>query len=296
MTTSTDVRAIVTGASQGLGYAVAERFVAEGARVLLCARDGDALGAAAARAAGQRARRRTARRAGEPADVVGAADDVTRVVERTIAAFGGLDVLVCNAGVYGPIGPIEDVDWDEWVQAIEINLLRRGPVLPRGAAALPRAAVAARSSCSPAAARPSRCRASAPTPRRRRRVVRFGETLAEEVQGRRHRRQRGRARRAEHAAAGRGARGRAGAGRAGLLRAVARSRRRRAARRSRRGAALCAFLASAESDGITGRLISAVWDPWRELPGAARRARRHRHLHAAPHRPRGPRQGLGVAT
>ena len=33
-----------------------------------------------------------------------------------------------------------------------------------------------------------------------------------------------------------------------------------------RGAALCAFLLSAESDGISGRLLSAVWDPWRDLP------------------------------
>ena len=43
----------------------------------------------------------------------------------------------------------------------------------------------------------------------------------------------------------------------------------RAARRSRRGAALAVFLGSAESDGITGRLISAVWDPWADLPSVA---------------------------
>ena len=48
--------------------------------------------------------------------------DVTVVVERAIAEFGGLDVLVCNAGVHGPKGPIEDVDWHEWVQALNINL------------------------------------------------------------------------------------------------------------------------------------------------------------------------------
>src|SRR5205823_1162055 len=48
---------------------------------------------------------------------------VKRLLGRTERLFGRLDVLVCNAGVYGPIGPTEAVDWYEWVRAVEINLL-----------------------------------------------------------------------------------------------------------------------------------------------------------------------------
>ena len=54
--------------------------------------------------------------------------DVRRLVDEAIAAFGDVQVLVNNAGVYGPMGSIEDVDWASWVRAIEINLY--GSVLP----------------------------------------------------------------------------------------------------------------------------------------------------------------------
>ena len=60
------------------------------------------------------------------------------------------------------------------------------------------------------------------------------------------------------------------------------------------GAALAVFLGSAASDGITGRLLSAVWDPWDALPRASRRSRRDRRLHAAAHRPEGSRHGRGA--
>ena len=59
-----------------------------------------------------------------------------------------------------------------------------------------------------------------------------------------------------------------------------------------RAAELACFLASAASDGISGKLISAVWDPWPELP-AHRADLRVRRLHAAADRPRRPRAGLG---
>ena len=56
-----------------------------------------------------------------PADVSRPAD-MERLVAATLDRFGGLDVLMANAGVYGPKGPIEQIDWDDWVRAVEINL------------------------------------------------------------------------------------------------------------------------------------------------------------------------------
>ena len=49
--------------------------------------------------------------------------DVQKLVEHTQSSFGALDVLVCNAGVYGPKGSIDELDWESWVEAIFINLL-----------------------------------------------------------------------------------------------------------------------------------------------------------------------------
>ncbi len=50
-------------------------------------------------------------------------NDVDRLISAALTAFSQIHILVNNAGVYGPKGRIEDVDWDEWVRAIEINLL-----------------------------------------------------------------------------------------------------------------------------------------------------------------------------
>ena len=58
------------------------------------------------------------------------------------------------------------------------------------------------------------------------------------------------------------------------------------------GARLAVYLASAESDGITGKLISAQWDPWEKLARIQERLEQ-RHLYAAPHRAEGPRQKVG---
>ena len=140
---------LITGASQVSGLAVAERCVAGGADVALCARSREQLGRAAAalRAKAAKDQRVTAAVAdvSSPKEVEALVADATR-------ELGGLDGLVNNAGIYGPKGAIEDVDWAEWAKAMEINLsVGDGAPRPRRAPREPQHAGAARSSTSRAA-------------------------------------------------------------------------------------------------------------------------------------------------
>ena len=112
--------AVVTGASRGLGQVVAHVLLERGAHLVLAARDRETLDSVAIELE-SRARSTTQQIVSVAADVARPAD-VERLVRRTEHHFGRLDILVCNAGVYGPLGSIEDVDWTEWVKAIEINL------------------------------------------------------------------------------------------------------------------------------------------------------------------------------
>ena len=110
--------AIVTGASRGIGQAIAELFAAEGANLMICARN-------AAELEAQRQKLATAhpkaRIVTHHADVAKEAD-VDALFAAAVAAFGKVDIVVNNAGVYGPMGSIDTIDWGEWVQAIAINL------------------------------------------------------------------------------------------------------------------------------------------------------------------------------
>jgi NAD(P)-dependent dehydrogenase (short-subunit alcohol dehydrogenase family) len=110
--------ALITGASQGLGLAIARAFLAAGADVFLCAREAATLEEARAGLATEfGARRVIARRADVSVEA-----DAASVAHDALETFPHLQVLVNNAGIYGPMGPIEDVDWTMWVKALEINL------------------------------------------------------------------------------------------------------------------------------------------------------------------------------
>src|SRR5450759_1284684 len=253
--------AIVTGASQGLGLAIARAYVAAGARVAICGRDELVLSAA---------RRELEGLAGDPKRVVSEiADvaeeaDVQRLVARALAEFGRVDILVNNAGVYGPLGAIEEIDWAAWVRAIEINLLgsvllcrallphfkknRYGKIiqLSGGGATNPLPRISAYAASKAA-------------------IVRFGETLAEEVRdcgidvnaiapGALNTRLLD-----EVLSAGPG-----GVGESFYQRSL--KQKETGGAGLDLGADLAVFLASASSDGITGKLISAVWDPYTEFP------------------------------
>lgn len=252
--------ALITGASQGLGLAIAKAYVEAGASVMLCARDEETLGVAAreVQSCAGEGQRVLARRA----DVSREAD-VRQLVDEAVGSFGQLQILVNNAGVYGPMGPIEQVDWADWVRAMEINVY--GSVLPirqllphfkaqqygkivqlsGGGATNPLPRITAYAASKAA-------------------IVRFAESVALEVAGD------GidinsvapgalNTRMMEQLlAAGPDAVGQAFYER---MQKVARE----GGTPPETGAALAVYLGSAASDGVTGRLLSAVWDPWESL-------------------------------
>jgi len=108
--------AIVTGAGRGIGRAIARRFAAEGAAVLLAARTAEELKITAAEIteAGGRA-------AWFAADV-SRESDCEGILRATRERFGGADILVNNAGIYGPVKPIEEIMPAEWDAVVTSNL------------------------------------------------------------------------------------------------------------------------------------------------------------------------------
>jgi 3-oxoacyl-[acyl-carrier protein] reductase len=108
--------AIVTGASRGLGRAIAVELGREGARVCLCARGGEALETAAAEV-----RSLGAEAVAVVADVTSEGGPRT-VVDAALAAFGRIDILVNNVG--GSTGTsFEETGAEEWQRAIDLNLM-----------------------------------------------------------------------------------------------------------------------------------------------------------------------------
>lgn len=253
--------AIITGANQGLGLKIAHKYLHAGGHLMLCARNADLL-------------RQTSNELklmatpGQRVEVL-AADvsneaDVNNIVNQTINTFGSCHILVNNAGIYGPKGGIESLNWSDWVKTIEINVfgsvLMSRALLPHfkaqnygkiiqlsgGGATAPMPLVSAYAVSKAA-------------------IVRYVETLAEEVRG-----------------SGIDINAIApGALNTRMLdeileagpEKVGKEFYDRSLKQKESGGAgfdkaveLALFLASSASDGITAKLISAVWDRWDQWP------------------------------
>jgi 3-oxoacyl-[acyl-carrier protein] reductase len=252
---------LVTGASEGLGAEIAATLVRFGASVFLCARSADRLAARAERLRGEAVRGQTVDWARcDLAD----RQAVAALASEVLGRFPGLDGVINNAGTIGPMGPLEDNDLDAWGATLATNLI--GP-MALCAALLPHFKARGRGKI----VNLSGGGATQPMPgfsayaASKAALVRFTETLAEET------REFG----IDVNAIAPGALD------------TAMNRRVLAAGPERIGPAyharltelmgeggmpmgvaaeLCAWLCSAASDGITGRLIAAQWDPWRDLP------------------------------
>jgi NAD(P)-dependent dehydrogenase (short-subunit alcohol dehydrogenase family) len=249
--------ALITGASQGLGKEIARQFLAEGASLAICARGADHLESTRAELAA--AGGKIVARACD----VSSESEVNALVQFAEDALGPLDILVNNAGIYGPMGASETVDWQEWIRTIEINLY--GVLLPCRAL-IPQFKKAGRGKIVIL----SGGGATGPLPfisayaASKAAVVRLMETLAEELR--------------EYAidinAIAPGAlntrlldealaAGPDKLGEAFYRRAL--KQRESGGVPLEKGARLAVYLASAESHGISGKLISAQWDPWETL-------------------------------
>ena len=252
--------AIITGASQGLGLEIAMQYVAAGASVIICARDEGMLSKAAD------VLKRSASNDQVISHIVAdvaKSEAVDALIDFAIDKMGRIDILVNNAGIYGPKGPTDSVDWAQWVQAINVNLL--GSVLMcravithmkrQGYGKIVQLSGGGATNPLPNLSSYAVSKAG---------IVRFIETLAIEA--------------AEYAID-------ANAIAPGALNtrmldeilasdpeAVGKEFYERALQQKasggaglEKGARLAVFLGSADSDGITGKLISAIWDPWEEL-------------------------------
>jgi 3-oxoacyl-[acyl-carrier protein] reductase len=110
-------RALVTGASRGLGYAAAYVLACEGCQVAVNSHNESNVKSAADKLA-----------KGSGSKVIGLAGDMTdravpdKLVSSTVKAFGGLDILICNAGG-PPAGPFESFDENAWQEAIDLSFM-----------------------------------------------------------------------------------------------------------------------------------------------------------------------------
>jgi len=254
-------KAIITGASQGLGLSIAHKFILAGADIAICARNKKSLNNAKNKLKASSSKNQ---KIFSYVLDVSSEHDVKNIMGKILQDLGGCHILVNNAGILGPKNFIELNKWNDWVKTIEINLFGsilmcralikhfkkqgHGKIiqLSGGGATKPRPYFSAYSVSKTA-------------------IVRFCETLAEELRG-----------------TGIDVNCIApGALNTRMLnevlaagpRKVGKFNYKQALEQMKNGgdsldkaSDLAIFLASSESNGITAKLISSVWDNWKKWP------------------------------
>lgn len=247
--------ALITGGGRGIGKSVAELFSRHGAALMLCARS-----------AGELARTRDEiKQEGSsveifPADISRTAD-VNRLIAKMLDTFGKIDILVNAAGIYGAIGPAAGIDFEKWKATFEVNLFGTFSVIQSTLPAMIREGSGRIINFSGGGDGPLPNFSAYSTSKAA--VVRLTENLAEELKSY------GIAVNAIAPGAvntkilddalsagkelvgselyGRFLKQKEGGGVSPL-----------------KAAELCLFLASNESEGLTGKFVSAIWDDWNQ--------------------------------
>ena len=253
--------AIISGGSEGLGFEISKKFILAGASITICSRNKNNLKSAQFKL--KKLLNKNQKLLAISADV-SKEKDVAKVIKMTIQKLGNCSILVNNAGIYGPKNKIEKTNWKEWKKTIEINLfgsvlmcrglvdcfkkLKYGKIiqLSGGGATSPLPYLSAYAASKAA-------------------VVRFAETLAKEV--------------AEYNinvnSISPGPLNtkmldeiiKAGPDKVGLYtynKSI--DQKKSGGSPLSKASDLAVFLASPQSDGITGKLISAIWDKWEDWP------------------------------
>ena len=252
--------AIITGGSRGLGAVVAEVMWREGADLLLVARSGSALREVRDRLAPSGLAQQLAHvfpaDLGDPAAPQAILAEARRLWPR-------VDILVNNAGITGPVGMIADNDWSAWRHAIQVDLLAPVELCKLSVAWMRESGGGSIVNLSGGGATGARPNFSAYSTAKCA-LVRFTETIAAEAEDL--------GIRVNCVAPGEmntemqreillNGPERVGATAYERVRRIVAG----SAADPRIAAGLIVYLASKESAGITGKLISAKWDPWRDL-------------------------------